>query len=78
MLLPCYVTLSALFATKPELHQQSKIVTVGNKVRGGGNVSLSCEQNPLTLIKGSPLPITQHSELLSAAYTLTMQLFLSC
>lgn len=42
------------------------------------NVSLSCEQNPLALIKGSPIPITQHSELLSAAYTLTIQLFLSC
>lgn len=42
------------------------------------NVSLSCEQNPLALIKGSPIPITQHSELLNAAYTLTIQLSPPC
>lgn len=42
------------------------------------NASFSYEQNPLALIKGSPILITQHSELLSAAYTQTIQLFLSC
>ena len=42
------------------------------------NVSLNCEQNPLALIKGSPIPITQHSELLNAAYTLTILLSPPC